>query len=701
MMGGDWRGGRADPRYYTVISEKYVTEGAVEDFETVGLDKVLGKIEAIIKSLKEERKEEATENRLYGIEGAVVPTVPNLLVIEGLPGSGKSTIILNYVMRQAYLLEQYLKFGRGKPDIIPLDIIYPALMPAGDHPLGWVYDRFHELLEKIFIQYARMELEDLYEKLRDLRAAAMLALAENFRTPISYLAGTLEELVDNIFSVSYSGALLVDKYVKFASSMRRQLGLGDSLILIAFDDIDTRTDLLYEILLACRLLSVDTRTLCLLGVSKDMDLKAVLKTEYARLVTANIDSRLGVRVLSDDDIHKLNRLTDQLAENLLDKTLRTAIHIEIPELGIEESLEFKPLIMTSRGAETYKDSLGSILKQITIPGTAYSLNMLDIICPFYPNTPECRYKDCEDLTYTSLLPSTMRELTKLTLNLAEARREEGNKQLKLALKAFSRAKSITNPPRTEVLAHMILDNSKVTVYIVPSRFATARERGNILGILEKDLNVLSKPPEGPLKGGRLEQLCNISTHCKTVDLFKIRYDGKALSLSIISPIGLVDILVYYVLKRTLYNYVRENIPIFISNKQDAYLIGVLIPIYTMISLTIATMFFDQTWRGEIQKRLCGYPDLWSNIKVSVSSFVSSSSINKQEDAKRDEISDLRRSLLDLLNVGEERFCSELADYFKKLVKIWRYSLRQKSTNDFIRGLYKGIEIVENIIKDCR
>ena len=53
MMGGDWRGGRADPRYYTVISEKYVTEGAVEDFETVGLDKVLGKIEAIIKSLKD------------------------------------------------------------------------------------------------------------------------------------------------------------------------------------------------------------------------------------------------------------------------------------------------------------------------------------------------------------------------------------------------------------------------------------------------------------------------------------------------------------------------------------------------------------------------------------------------------------------------------------------------------------------------
>ncbi|MEB3780135.1 MAG: ATP-binding protein [Desulfurococcales archaeon] len=276
------------------------------------------------------------------------PPYPNQIVICGSPGMGKTTLLLNYVGRQAYLFLRYIMTGMDEytPQVLPLNIIYPNLMPPGDHPLAWVVLHFNILINELtkvgcggHITHIDCEkLREASELLKeDLEPVASLVATDHTRTVVN-LTTSPEEYVEEIARLSRSGAELASTYQRFSKLLRSAV-LGRHAdrtpILIPIDDLDAEPHKIYETLLTVRLLSADPYTLFLIALRCDYSLlESIVITEIATRLTG------GKINLTQDLISELKKT----ARNLLIKNLLVHPSIDLGEYYSEERiLEFKPI----------------------------------------------------------------------------------------------------------------------------------------------------------------------------------------------------------------------------------------------------------------------------------------------------------------------------------------------------------------------
>lgn len=416
---------RANPLRH-LISPRYL-----EGCNSQVLGKPLGEaLEALIREL-ERFLDEARHAAPVAVDHdpfIVPPTVPNIILLEGPPGSGKTSAIVNFIECQKRRLINYLATGLAiappeKPRVIPLPIIYPNLMPPGDHPLAWVLLGFQNLIDMILSlsQWGfHSERRELLEKAKaevstSLATAATLAIA-NYTNILTYTTSSIEEYAEAALEVGMSGANLALLYRKFASQLRSALGLEDAIILVSLDDLDTRLDLLYDITLACRLLSADPQTVCLIGLRSDLGFEDLTRYMLHGLIRRHYGEVPAETSNISPDPSKL------ISQNLLFKNIYATTRIAIKELTLEEALKFTPY----QEIPDYQP-LGSLLDSAKLEAKdavwsiSWSLGSAFHLKP--PSSPENGLDEELNILlapYSILIPRTARGLIYLTEKLSEA-----------------------------------------------------------------------------------------------------------------------------------------------------------------------------------------------------------------------------------------------------------------------------------------
>ncbi|MEB3860701.1 MAG: KAP family NTPase, partial [Desulfurococcales archaeon] len=322
-----------EPKHSLYLESDYINKDNINAFKPDDIREALKSLEEQIISYYNEANT-FINNLKTTLSGQVaeldepnlISPYPNIIILTGPRGSGKTTILTNLYYNKLRKLWEHLA-GRSttKPLIIPMPMIYPSLMPRNEDPISWLLASVDKLLEKIArlsekdpIIRGNIDTEALYDARNDLEnlveTTTILTLSKN--EPIRYTVSDLQEYFKESSNLLFKGSNFKKQYKKLTENIRKLLRADNAILLYIIDDLDTEPEKLYETLEACKLLSTDPYTLCIISIRNDLDINLLITIEYMERITKHIEDPQH-----KIDIEELKKLIKSLVDNYIEKLL--------------------------------------------------------------------------------------------------------------------------------------------------------------------------------------------------------------------------------------------------------------------------------------------------------------------------------------------------------------------------------------------
>ncbi|MCE4605149.1 MAG: KAP family NTPase, partial [Desulfurococcales archaeon] len=334
------------------LEPKYINYSRIDAVGPKDLSKALWDLEKQIQSYHHEAKEflykikNILRNQVAELdEPNLISPYPNIIILTGPRGSGKTTILTNLYYNKLRNLWIHLNRGNGpKPLIVPMPIVYPSLMPRDEDPISWLLASIDKLLDKIKtlsdkdpIIRGNIDTEALYDARNDLESlvetTTILTLSKN--EPIRYTVSDIQEYFKESSNLLFKGTNFKKQYKKLADNIRKLLHADqDTILLYIIDDLDTEPEKLYETLEACKLLSTDPYTLCIISIRNDVDINTLITLEYIERIIKNTYTK-------QINNKKLHKLINTLVDNYIEKVIPKHRIVEIKPKK-EEIISFTP-----------------------------------------------------------------------------------------------------------------------------------------------------------------------------------------------------------------------------------------------------------------------------------------------------------------------------------------------------------------------
>ena len=353
------------PEYAPIIGPAWrrlqaILEGFLADAEQIK-NRMVGSCPQSYKGLSD------IEAYLRATHGILTYT-NNAIFIVGGKGSGKSTLLTTLFYHYRCRLYQLL-LGTIKCNgviHIPVDVMDPSIIPESDRIATWMTAALRKLV-KTLKQHVGDETQryKLEESLKELEKSAQL-LPVDYTRLLSLTIADVSDYVDQAGEALQAGYALSQAYARFSAALRETLEkiamplcpAKPGLILLGFDDIDMVADpaRIQEIILLCKLLSLDPYTVCILSARNHIIIR--------RLLSAAIETRLKHGNNSTNPSYR--DIVGTIVDNMAPKIMQPHTIIELEPPSPCERLCFRPLTMTSQHTQQY----GSTTHNVSSTGLA-------------------------------------------------------------------------------------------------------------------------------------------------------------------------------------------------------------------------------------------------------------------------------------------------------------------------------------------